>query len=274
MAIAFVRIIPRPDDAMDAETEFLGHIVRFTVEEDETANTWCDKLGISQFVLSSFQLITWAFFFGASVQFMYLINIGTYIHSYKMPGFGSYMTIVSPICGAVFTFASGVVSDRTITCTSRITYVLFGTGIQTLFFFLSINWGDNYYIFIITSLVVYSNNGIYWSIVPALVSEYFGIKHFTRNWGLLIMCNAFLSLGTCGAFAAFYDAKSIKNSSGCLGLPCFSDSYMIGAFASLISTVLFALLRVVENKQRKTSPPGTKTKYSTVIGELGQARTE
>ena len=267
LAISLIRPVPLAPETLTEDAPVVDNAVSFVGSKGISEN-WRDGLGLSQFALPSFQLLTWAFVFGYSVQMLYFANVTIYIDGYTLPSLQSTMPILAPAFAAIFTFAGGIVSDKTIRYTSRLTYLVIGTIVETLFFLISIKWGNNYYIFIITTLVVYSNNGLMWAIVPALVSEYFGMHHFTRNWGLLLMVNALLALALGYVFAWFYEDAIvndnatcigiqcfvnpylINDSATCIGLQCFVKSYLLSGCISLLSAILFAILYVLERRQR------------------------
>ena len=249
LAIFFVRHVPSVAETATEETDPVENMVSF-VDIDDISDNWRDRIGISQFVLPSFQLLTWAFMFEASVQMLYFANVTIYIDSYRLHSLYYAMPIVGPAFGAVFTFAGGMVSDRTMRYTSRLTYLIVGVILQTIFFFISMEFGNNYYVFIITTLVLYSNNGQVWSIVPALISEYFGLLYFTRNWGLLLMVNALIALALGYIFAWFYEEAISNDSTTCFGLKCFVNSYLLAACFSLVSVILFIVLYILERRQR------------------------
>ena len=267
LAILFVRDVPLDPTIPTEETYLIKNTVSFV--EEEHSETWCDRIGFTQFVLPSFQLLTWAFFFGASVQLVYFANVTIYITSYALPSLAVSMPVVGPVCGAFFTFVGGIASDRTMRYTSRLTYLIIGTILQTFVFFISIDYGDNYYLFIITTAVVYSNNGQYWSVVPTLASEYFGMHHFTRNWGLLLMGNALLALAIGYVFAWFYEDAILTESITCIGLQCFGKSYLLAGCLSLISVTLFMALYILERRQRvrSESAPKPEQEYQPTIND-------
>ena len=257
LAILFVRNVPLRPVTPTEGTSLIENAVSFVNEGD--SENWCDRLGFTQFVLPSFQLLTWAFLFGGSVQLMYFPNVTIYTTSYTMPSLAVSMPVVGPISGSFVTFAGGLASDRTIRYTSRLTYLIIGTVLQTFVFFISIDHGDNCYVFIITTVVVYSNAGQYWSIFPTLASDYFGMHHFTRNWGLLLMGNALLTLALGYVFALFYDHAILTESTTCIGLQCFSKSYLLTGCLSLLSVVLLITLYVLERRQRVRNASLLKT---------------
>ena len=255
LAILFVRTPPLDHDRAGEEMCLLKTTVSFNPEQDEIPEAITDRFGVYQFIQPPFQLLMWALFCGASVQVMYVSNTTTYIHSYSFGNWGAYILVVAPVCAALAALSGGLLSDKTYKYTSRLTYLLTGTTLQATVFALSAEYGDYDYIFIITTLVLYSNAGQYWCIVPTLTSEYFGLHHFSRNWGLMLMVNALLSIGVLAVFGVFYDAASVEGSTSCFGLPCFRNSYLLAAGTSVISAILLAALWLMENKVRSKMTP-------------------
>ena len=217
LAVLFLRVVPLVPDTSATECSPIENIVSFVVVDSNSENWW-NKVGLSQFVLPSFQLIVLASAFQTSVQLVYFTNVTIYIESYILASLYFTMPILGPVVGAIFAFAGGMISDRTMRYTSRLTYLIIGTMLQAFFFLISIKYGDNYYIFIITTLVIYSNAGQASSIAPTLMSEYFGMLHFTRNLGVLLMSNGLAASALGYMFAWFYDDAYLNDSETCIGL--------------------------------------------------------
>ena len=122
-------------------------------------------------------------------------------------------TIASFISGLTF----GTVSDLTVKYMSRVSHIFMDNSLQTLFFILSIFWGDTSRIFTALVMTVYINNGCLFAVIPALLSEYFGSHHFMRNWGAETFLTSLLSLVLGVTVRSFYQNAILNEDTECSG---------------------------------------------------------
>ena len=247
LSALFIRHVPGKDSENENEP-LLEHNTAFVTDTD-APESWYEKTGFNHFLLASFQLLAWGFISGCAVENIFFLNIGTFAESYKFKGLGEGLPVIGPFIGGIFTFFGGYFSDRTKKTTSRLAYVIVGTSVQTLFLFTLIWGGSNMYLFAFTVFVLYSNNGLFWSIIPTLVSDYFGLRHFTRNLGLNLMVNAMVTVTWSWLFGWFYE-ENITNTTStvCMGQHCFMQIYILVTLSSLISVVLFVWLLILERR--------------------------
>ena len=208
-----------------------------------------ERYGLDMLYLADFHILTWAFLFAASIQLTYIPNVTAFTASYGLTHYNYALTVASPVCACVWKFFTGWISDHTKKYFPRLMYVILMTFMQLLLSLLSIFFGDNDILFIMTIVLVYMSNGCFWSIIPTIISEYFGMRHFSRNWGFEFFANSLLMFISLAIFGAFYeDAIQINNSSDCYRLKCFRNFYILASVMSAISFVLFCWLYRRERK--------------------------
>lgn len=251
LSVWFIRVLPREPEEAKETTCLLAEHVTFVPEKELKEESLADRIGWPLLAVLEFDLMTWGFICTCSIQLLYITNVTIYSASYSLKGMGGIMSIAGPVFGMIISFLSGWVSDYSVRHVTRLIYVVISVLAQTLFFLVSIWYGHDIVVYIGTTLVVYASNGTLFSIIPALVSEYFGTRHFVRNWGTMLMINAVLSLGMGEVFAMFYEQGLQRERDECKGLRCFWVSYLICSVLSALSVISFAALSYREHRSRK-----------------------
>ena len=208
-----------------------------------------ERYGLDMLYMADFHILILAFLSAASIQLTYIPNLTTFTASYDLTHYNHALTVAGPVCACVWKFLVASISDHTKKYFPRLMYVIVMTFIQLILSLLNIFIGDNNILFILTMILVYMSNGCFWSIIPTVVSEYFGVRHFSRNWGFAVLVNSLLMFISLAAFGAFYnDATQVTNSNNCYGLKCFRNFYILASVMSTISCVLFCWLCLRERK--------------------------
>ena len=121
-------------------------------------------------------------------------------------------------------------------------YIMAFALIQCALLSVSARHGDSEIIFIFTTFSVYVGYGVFFAIIPTLTSEYFGMHHFIRNWGMLYFINAVLTFVAMAIFGALYSSEAVGLY--CYGLLCYVDFYIMSAAFTMLSFVLLLVLCV------------------------------
>ena len=254
-AIVFLQSVP-PERTEDEEVTHLIPKRGLFLPEAEVYETLWDHIGFNHFRVAEFQLLLWGILFSGSLKLMYMTNVTTFAHGYEIRDLGQLMTIIGPVCGMVSTIAVAIISDRTRRIMPRVAYLVVGASFQTIMFFISIFVGDNALVYLITTIVVYADMGILTLTGITLTSEYFGMSHFARNWGLIAMLKAILNVGYCRLFGAFYErAISEEGGQECFGLSCFRNTYVFNCLSSFLSVMLLSVLWSSDARKRCFNSP-------------------
>ncbi|CAC5410559.1 unnamed protein product [Mytilus coruscus] len=209
--------------------------------------------GLSLIKRFDFHFIAWGYIMCAGLQLMFQNNIGTYLASYDMTKFTTVFTTINPVCGILSKFFAGFLSDALVERYPRVV-VLFGFNImQTIFLALSIFFSDKFAMILVVNLVIGFSNGALWCLTPTMISEFYGLKYFGRNWGSIMLGNAFGGLLLQQAFGWLYDSSiRFKGKTDCTGLHCFTLSFTLAAVLSFCSCIFnLGLLQGELDKKRK-----------------------
>ena len=257
LALISVRYYSTTDD--DNESKPILRERPIFITDMDAPETWYERLGFNHFLLPSFQLLIWGYLAGCAVDNMFIFNIGTFVESYNFPGLGECLLVIGPLVGGLATLAGGFLSDCTMKMTSRLTYIVCGMSVQALLLLFTIGFGDNYYLFSITTCVIYCNNGLFWSIIPTLMVEYFGVRHLIRNQGVNLMLKSFVALAWLSLLGWLYELNISpgSNSKICMGQKCFQTIFILIAVSSIMSAILFWSLSVLERRKTRHNPTDT-----------------
>ena len=245
-----VRPLPHAPGDDERKTLTPENSAEDTQSTDPETESFIEKCGMNMLCVLDFHIILWGFMFAGSVQLTFLPNVTTISDSYGFTEYNSILTVVGPLCACACKFTFTCSSDYTKAYFPRIIYVTALCLIQTLVTLASIFVGDNRAMFLSVAILVYSANGTFWGVLPAVVSEYFGMPHFSRNFGFMFLLLAIFSFAILEIFGDFYEAQ-IKdiNSENCFGLQCFKKFYILATALNIVSTVLFGVLCIKEMKK-------------------------
>ncbi|XP_063409263.1 uncharacterized protein LOC134692704 [Mytilus trossulus] len=215
-----------------------------------------DLTGLSLLKRFDFHFIAWGYIMCAGLQLMFQNNIGTYLASYDISKFTTVFTTINPVCGIFSKFFAGFLSDALVDRYPRVV-VLFGFNImQTIFLTLSIFFSDKFAMILVVNLVIGFSNGALWCLTPTMISEFYGLKYFGRNWGSIMLGNAFGGLLLQQSFGWLYDSSiRFKGQTDCSGLHCFTLSFTLAAVLSFCSCIFnLGLLQGELDKKHKRKP--------------------
>lgn len=187
---------------------------------------------------TDFHFLFWAFLFCAGLQLMFQNNISVYLKSFDLEQYTTLFTTINPIAGIVCKLLVGWVSDIVIEKLPRIGILFFFNIAQTVILALCVFFADKLAMMVVVLIGIGFSNGALWCLTPTMVSEYFGLNYFGRNWGSIILVNAFGGLGIQQVFGVLYD-YNIPTGGGteCYGLKCFTWSFTIAAVLSFCSCI-------------------------------------
>ena len=230
-----------------------SHNVSFYVDgydgDSSSEDSWHERLGINLLKVPAFHLFSWCFLLVAPLQATVFTNITTMAASFGHTG----LLLTLPIYGSVFAFLTmptvGIISDCTTKYVSRVVYIVMGMVLETLFFVLSIFWGETFYVFFGLVVSAYFHTGILYSIGPTLSSEYFGTRHLMRNWGAELLASALLATILCTIAGAFYQNAIADGGTECFRLVCFQHTFILGSVLCLVDLLLCVTLWYSERKR-------------------------
>ncbi|KAJ8320348.1 hypothetical protein KUTeg_001935 [Tegillarca granosa] len=194
--------------------------------------------GLKMIKRFDFHYIFWAYIFCAGLQLMFQNNIGTYLKSYRIEEYTTLFTTINPIAGVFSKFFAGFMSDMLVHRLPRASILLaFNVG-QTIALVIAVFFSDNFVILLIILLVVGFANGALWCLTPTMISEFYGMQYFGRNWGSIMLGNAFGGLLIQQLFGWMYDSSiGIEGETDCYGLICFRWSFIMIATLSFCSVI-------------------------------------
>ena len=224
-----------------------SHTVSFIDDNDSPSSGWMECVGLDLMKIPAFHLISWCFLLPVSLQLVVFTNITTMAASLGFDKLGIMLPIWGPVAAFIIGLTSGFISDLTVKHMSRVFYATVGNSLQTLFFILSIFWGDTPSIFTGLVIVSYINNGFLFATIPTLSSEYFGTHHFMRNWGAETFTSAVLSFILGLVLGGFYQNAITNGGTECYGLICFETMFIIGSVLSAFSVLLCGMMWHVEH---------------------------
>jgi len=212
--------------------------------EAENSETWQEKYGFDLLKQPEFHILSWGFWLVGSTGISYQSNLTIMSASYGVSRVDSWLTVTCPLIAGISKFIIGFASDKTKSCGyDRVIYIIVPSLVQFLLLTISAFHGDAESTFVTTTYVIYVTNALFFVITPTLVSEYFGMKHFARNWGFMFLINALLSFVFLSVFGVLYD-QAIEEGTGndCFGLECTRSFYVVISVFTIFSSVLLIWL--------------------------------
>lgn len=184
-----------------------------------------------------FHYLSWACFICAGLQLMFQNNLGTYLKSYGFESYTTLFTTLNPIAAIFSKFFAGFLSDAIAEWVPRSVVLLTFNLAQTIDLVLCIFFANNFSLFLITDIIIGFANGAVWCLTPTMISEFYGMNNFSRNWGFIMLGNAVLGLVYQETFGVLYDVNT-KEANQCYGLHCFTWSFVIIAVSSFCASIL------------------------------------
>ena len=185
-----------------------------------------------------FHFLFWTSAMCGGLQLMYQNNITAYLKSFDKENYSTLFTTLNPIAAVVSKFFAGFVSDALLKKIPRTAVLLIYNLIQTFVLTLCIFWGNQLALITTAVVVLGMANGAMWCLTPIILSEYFGLKYFGRNWGFFMLGNAVSGLALQEAYGWMYDSSiPFTGRTQCYGLNCFRWSFTTVAVLSLCSCI-------------------------------------
>ena len=232
----------------EAKTE-VQSVCFYTDDGSHPANSWYMRLGIGIMKLPVFHVLSWCFLLSIIPEIIIISNLALMGTSFGHRGLATSLLIYGPILGLLITLAVGFMSDRTLNYVSRIFYVFIGHLPNSLFYILSIFYGDCPYILSGLVLSAFIQNGSHATIIPTLIAEYFGSHYFMRIWGAELFSGALLAMMLNAIIAVSYQDAIPDGGTNCYGLVCFQTAFILGTVMSGVSLLLCGILWYIERKK-------------------------
>ena len=205
----------------------------------------------------NFHFLFWPYLFCAGLQLTFQTNITAYLKSYDLEQYSTFFTTMNPISGVVSKFIAGFISDKLLAKVPRIAILFAWNIFQTIVLFLCIFFSNNLAFFVIANLAIGMPNGALWCLTPTMLSEFYGMKYFGRNWGTIMFGNAFGGLLFQRVFGWIYDSSiPYTGQTNCYGLHCFTWSFVMMAVLSACSCLLNVGILESELRLYKTMKSG------------------
>jgi len=236
LAIVFVHPIPLDEEEtrlIDDEKKVDGKEESKEEENEEAVESWSDKLGLYLLSDLDFHLMLWGFVAGVSVQMMYISNVSTTCETLGLGIIDEAILPYAPIFGMAVTFITGFLSDVTLKYCPRQSYMAGAAAMQTILFAVSCVYAENETMFKLTVLLVFGFNAIYYALAGTIISDYFGMKHFKRNWGITMMIGSLVAFLLVTLYGTMMDMT--ERGGSCYGLICLKNIFRISTILSFIS---------------------------------------
>ena len=200
----------------------------------------------------NFHFLLVQYVLNACLQLTYQNNIPTYLKSFNRNDYNLFFTVLNTAMQTVSKFVAGIVSDLIAHSGKAPRAVVFIIPyiLQTFFLTISVWYGDNIVVMVLTCIFLGAANGVTWCQTPTLIGELFGSKYMGSNWGWTMLLTAALGFPFSIGFSSIYEAE-IPVGSGelnCYGLHCFTWSFVMLAGASFATIIMAAGLS--QNMQR------------------------
>lgn len=200
-----------------------------------------DVTGFKLVKTFNFHFLFWAYIFCAGLQLTFQTNITAYLKSFGFEHYSTLFTTLNPIFGVVSKFGAGFLSDAIVHKVPRIAVLFAFNILQTIITAICIFYSNHLSVLVIALIGIGMPNGALWCLTPTMLSEFYGMKYFGRNWGMIMFGNAFGGLLFQRAYGWIYDSSiGYVGQTVCYGLKCFTWSFTMMAVLSLCSCILNA----------------------------------
>lgn len=209
--------------------------------DDVEMKRYGDVTGLKMIKTFNFHFLFWAYIFCAGLQLTFQTNITAYLKSYRLEHYSTLFTTLNPIFGVVSKFIAGFLSDAIVHKVPRIA-VLFAFNIfQTVVMAICIFYSNHFGVLFLALVGIGMPNGALWCLTPTMLSEFYGMKYFGRNWGMIMFGNAFGGLLFQRTYGWIYDSSiGFTGQTVCYGLKCFTWSFTMMTVLSFCSCIFNA----------------------------------
>lgn len=207
--------------------------VQKKTEEEEPEVT-----GLKLLLNFDYHFLMWSYVFCAGLQLMFQTNVTTYLKSFGQEDKSTLFTVLIPVVATVSKLLCGLVSDLIAGSVPRVIILLLLNIVQTIAMIVLIFFSNSISILVIGVLAIGIANGANWCLTPTMLSEYFGMKYFGRNWGWTMIGNALGGFGIQQIFGVIYESNIHQQGvTDCFGLKCFTWSFIMAAVLSFCACI-------------------------------------
>ena len=192
----------------------------------------------------NFQLVLWTYACNLGLVAVLYNNIAVILQSNDLNEHVPVVNILLPAFRIPFSLGIGNLSDIFLNYGVPRSCLFLLAGVLNFFshllcLFLSYSWPAMLVVSIFTSAAM----GVTWSLAPTQVTEMFSADVRGRMWGICLMAQA--SAITCmqALFGLVVDLNSIAGTHECRGKHCFTTTFIVTTFVSLVPIATnFALI--------------------------------
>ncbi|XP_045162684.2 uncharacterized protein LOC123527366 [Mercenaria mercenaria] len=200
-----------------------------------------DVTGFQLLKKYNFHFLFWSYIFCAGLQLTYQTNITAYLKSYDLEQYSTLFTTLNPVFGIISKFIAGFLSDAIVHKVPRIAVLFVFNIFQTIVMVICIFYSNHLSVLVLSLIGIGMPNGALWCLTPTMLSEFYGMKYFGRNWGTIMFGNAFGGLLFQRVYGWIYDSSiPYTGQTVCYGLHCFTWSFAMMAVLSLCSCIFNA----------------------------------
>lgn len=205
-----------------------------------------DKYGFEIMAIVDFWLLVFTFMMSIATDKTFFMNIGTYLRSFDIEEYLTFLTVSGPIIALVTKLTLGPISDACIHHISRIWFVIVPVFLKLVISVVFLFFGDHFVATLLTSYVCYVTLGAMFMVGPVLTAEYFGLRYYGRNFGCMLFAAGILTVILHVFLGLLYDDRLDSESADdddatCKGLHCFAISTSVLILITL-STLCTSLL--------------------------------
>ena len=213
--------------------------------------------GKSLFTRFDFHIFCWAHILTVTFHHTIMLNLMVMLSSYDMVNLSLTVMTVLPLFGAIMRFVLGGISDYFIDTIPRTMFICLATWAQAVTIFPLLVYGGSFSIIISCFSALYVCNALYFSLFPTVLSEMYGKKSFSINWGIVLVGNALINLPVLYIFGFFYDKSTMADESSCMGSGCFTVILMFGGVVSSVAAIFISIIVYYEFRWRRDSISNT-----------------
>lgn len=213
----------------------------FQENKDNRPQREGDVTGFKLLKKFNFHFLFWAYIFCAGLQLTFQTNITAYLKSYELEQYSTLFTTLNPVFGVISKFIVGFLSDVIVHKVPRIAVLLAFNIFQTIVMVICIFYSNQLSVLVLAIIGIGMPNGALWCLTPTMLSEFYGMKYFGRNWGTIMFGNAFGGLLFQRVYGWIYDSSiGYTGQTVCYGLHCFTWSFTMMAVLSLCACIFNA----------------------------------
>ena len=222
----------------------------------------------------TFQLLGWTFILSTSVDLVFLSNQGFLLDFCEITNEGVTSSIVGPLVAATANALSGIFSDRFAKTIPRETYIVVCCMLQTVLMLVYMFQPCAHYSFYSCIIIGYISYGVNYTMIPTLVCAYFGMRHFSRNWGAVTLMFGLIVGLLLLAYGVAYEMIMTNIMVWlCLDHSCSSTIFAMGAALSVVALIISSILLSLAIVSRKAEPEPQPEPASTLPHSRGHIST-